>query len=575
MEQEKLQGLDEALQLSQVEAVERAEYENKRAQEEQTAQAVKDLIAAAEDALWNAGDLALAATLGRKAATGLLTAKGAWTREAAQFALAGGDNDVLSWVDLDRGIAQHQDDRETVLYIAQISSPAIAEAAHAALASGSASAVGDFITSGVIRSSQDDNRVQIGRILDQKPGKAVTKAANDALDANTPEALQKFFDKTYPDAIREDDAVTTATLVTTGGEYTKAYAEVALEGPTWMRRNFVQVVQYAAAQLDHDSATHIAAVRGAIAAAAKIAYTAQQNAELASKAGADARQAAAEAKEWADKALASGQQADQYSTQAKQNADAADRSAADAQASANQAKAAAATARGASRSANYSANKAIDSARSALNSSYSAQASAASARASQLAAGKSEAEASAAASQARAIAVQLRQAEIVQEARDAAEKAQQERDSGSDPADNGTHDDVNENGTGPEREDWWSDAGWWADAFNTVSVASGLIGAGLGLASLVFPPLAPVAAFFGYVSMGAGALGAIFTGIEHGFTSGPFIESAGRAALGLVTYGQSKWVVPVAKKVAPVVNKVAEEGKELVSSITSGLSSLL
>ncbi len=73
--------------------------------------------------------------------------------------------------------------------------------------------------------------------------------------------------------------------------------------------------------------------------------------------------------------------------------------------------------------------------------------------------------------------------------------------------------------------------------------------------------------------MGAGALSALFGGLEHGFTSGPFVESASRAALSLVTFGQSRWVAPVAKKVAPVVNKVAEEGKELVSSIVGGLSS--
>jgi hypothetical protein len=37
---------------------------------------------------------------------------------------------------------------------------------------------------------------------------------------------------------------------------------------------------------------------------------------------------------------------------------------------------------------------------------------------------------------------------------------------------------------------------------------------------------------------------------------------------------QAKWITPVAKRVALVVKEVAEEGKELVSSITSGLSSM-
>ncbi|MER7105410.1 ALF repeat-containing protein, partial [Streptomyces humidus] len=575
LEQDKLQGIDEARLLARIEADEEAAYENKRTQDAQTEQALKDVIAAAEKALWETGDLALAATLGRKAATGLLDAKGAWTRQAAQFALSGSDEDVLSWVDLDRSIAKNQDDRETVLYLAQISSPAIAEAAQAALQSTSSTAVGDFLTSGVIRASQDDNKVQIGRILNDKPGKAVVKAANDALDENTPEGYQDFFNRTYPAAMREDDAVATATSTTTGGEYVKAYAEVALEGPTWMRRNFVQQVQYTAAQLDHDSATHVAAIRGSIAAAAKIAYQAQKDAADASKAAADARNAADKAKEWADKAIAAASKANGYSQQAKDNADAADRSAAAAQASADQAKAAASTARQASRSANYSANTAIDAARSALQSSYNAQASAAAARQSEIQAGRDAATAAAAASQAHRIAAQKRQDEIAEAARKAAEKARQQRQQGQNPADSDTHDDVHPNGTGSgQDEDWWSDAGWWADAANKVSVAAGLIAVGLGAASLVFPPLAAGAAFFGYVSLGAGALGALFTGIEHGFTSGEFVSSAGEAALNLATFGRGKLAKPLVKKAAPVVNKVAEEGKELVSSITGGLSNL-
>src|SRR5690606_25075398 len=63
LEQDKLQGLDEAKLLSQIEDRERAEYENKRTQEAQTDQALKDLIARAENALWEDGDLALAAAL--------------------------------------------------------------------------------------------------------------------------------------------------------------------------------------------------------------------------------------------------------------------------------------------------------------------------------------------------------------------------------------------------------------------------------------------------------------------------------------------------------------------------------
>ncbi|MFD9486700.1 hypothetical protein ACFWBX_22510, partial [Streptomyces sp. NPDC059991] len=574
LEHEKLQAVDEARLLARLEAEQRAAYEDKRAQDERTNQAVKDVIARAEQAL-TANDLTQAAVLGRQAALGLLDSTGAWTRQAAQFALAGDDVDVLSWVDLDRALAQHQDDRETVLYLAQISTPAIARAAQAALESSSTTAVGDFVTGGVINASQEDNRFQIARILSAKPGKAVRKAADDALNADTPQALQAFFDRTYPAAVREDDAVRAAVLLNAAGAYTRAYAEVALEGPTWMRRNFVGVVQYTTAQLDHDAATHVAAIRAAIAAAAKIAQEAQADAALASQTAARARNAAAEAERWANNALDSANRADQYAVDAKRLADEADASALAAQASADQARTAAATARGAARSANYSANKAIDAARSALNSSYSAQASAVAARQASLTAGQDARAAADAASEARATAVLKRQAEDAEKARQAAEQSSKDRADGRNPADSQTHDQVNENGTGPKRENWWEDAGWYADAFNCISIGSGLLAGTLGLASLAFPPLALGAAFFGAVSAGTSALSALFTGIEHGFTSGPFLKSASNAALGLLSAGQSKWLKPLGQKVAaPVVKEVTHVGEELASSVTRKLSSI-
>src|SRR5206468_2245551 len=61
LEQERLQGVDEARLLAEIEVQELAEYANKRAQAAQTDQATKDLISAAEKALFTDGDLALAA----------------------------------------------------------------------------------------------------------------------------------------------------------------------------------------------------------------------------------------------------------------------------------------------------------------------------------------------------------------------------------------------------------------------------------------------------------------------------------------------------------------------------------
>lgn len=242
-----------------------------------------------------------------------------------------------AWIDTDRAVAQGQDDRETVLYLAQISSPTIAEAARKALESDASDAPTTFLESGAIQAAADDNRVQISRILTTEPGTAVRRAVTAALDDGSPKALHTFFNSGYQEALKEDDAVATASILAKAGPYTKAHAEAAMEGPAWIRRNFVASVQYKTAQLDHDSATHIAAIRGAIAAAAKVAHKAQEVAARAQEAAAKARDAAQDALEWADKATKSSDRAASYAKEAKDNADAADKSAAAAQASANEA----------------------------------------------------------------------------------------------------------------------------------------------------------------------------------------------------------------------------------------------
>ncbi|HEY9332143.1 MAG TPA: ALF repeat-containing protein, partial [Streptomyces sp.] len=580
LEQDKQQAIEEAQQLAAIEQTELSDVREKRLMAERTSQQTKDVIAQAETALYS-GDMTLAATLGRQAAIALIDARGAYTRQAAQHALAGSDDDIFAWIDLDRSLAQGQDDRETTLHVATIGAPKVAAAAAAALESNDSLAVGDFLTSGMKRASDEELRVAINKILaDEDAGKAVKEAGNDALDSNTTESLNYFFDHAYPLAVQEDDRVRASELIATAGAFTTAYAEVALEGPAWMLRNFITVIQYRTAQLDFDTATHVAAVRGAIAAAAKIAEKAQEDAALASKAAADARNAAAEAQEWAQKALDSAAKADDYAQQARDNATAADKSAADAQASATTAKNAAATARSASRSANYSANKAVDSARAALASSAEAQRSAASARASELAANADAKAAAAAYSQAKQIAADKKRAEDIAKAKAAALAAEEQRKNNQNPADNDKNNQVNPNGTADgDADEWWNDAQFYADAANVVSIGAGFLAAGCALAAFVFPPALAAAGFFAGVSAGAGALGTLFTGIEHGFTSGAFFESAVGTGLSLVSFGAYKWVGAADKAlggglVKPIVGKITDTGEDLVSGITKGLSDI-
>ncbi|MFF2409622.1 hypothetical protein [Streptomyces sp. NPDC058092] len=148
LEPDKQQAIEGAQLLASIEATELSDVRDKRLLADRTTQETKDLTTRAEQALYS-GDLALAATLGRKAAIGLIDARGAWTRQAAQHALAGSDDDIFAWIDLDRALAQAQDDRETTLHVATVAAPKIAEAAQLALESSSSTAVGDFLTSGM------------------------------------------------------------------------------------------------------------------------------------------------------------------------------------------------------------------------------------------------------------------------------------------------------------------------------------------------------------------------------------------------------------------------------------------
>ncbi len=148
LEENRLQGMEEARLLSQIEAEERAAYQDRRAQAEQTEQVIKDLIAKAEQAL-AANDLSVAATLGRKAAIGLLNARGAWTREAAQFALAGSGRRRPR-------VGRHRPRYRTAAgrpsppcTSPSVAAAGISEAARAALASDAPEAARNFLTTGL------------------------------------------------------------------------------------------------------------------------------------------------------------------------------------------------------------------------------------------------------------------------------------------------------------------------------------------------------------------------------------------------------------------------------------------
>ncbi|PJT48608.1 hypothetical protein CWI85_21660, partial [Streptomyces albidoflavus] len=522
------QGIEEARKAAQAEFDDARTFERERTQADELEEVTKDLIAAAERAL-SRGDTADALANGRKAAVRLLDSTGTWTREAAEFALAGNDQDLVNWIDTDRGLAQIQDDRDGVVALAKVSTPDVATAAHQALASDDPAAAGEFLDTGAIEAAATDNRMTILRILDEDPGETVRAKAQAALTAGTASAAHRFLNVELADAVKEDDKVEILGLLDSAGPYVRAGAQIVLQGSARMRRGFVLHDKYNLARIDHDHVTHVAAVRGSISAAAKIAALALVDAARASQAAAEAREAAAEAASWAAKAQDYAEDAADSAKKAKENADAADRSAAEAAQSAKSAAAAAVAARGAARSANYSMGRALASARQAVSYASDAQASASRAHADAIAAGKGAQAAAAAASQARVIAHAKAKAEAEAAAKKAVEEAKQRGQEGSGPADDPGNDAYW--GLWPEdikdRKQWIEVVGQWRTVTKTAKYVLRIA----GLAAISVPwlggPLLAASAFAGIASWGFKGAEIILTGFEYGWDSSEFLASIG------------------------------------------------
>ncbi|MEU6315765.1 hypothetical protein ABZ873_33035, partial [Streptomyces sp. NPDC047014] len=538
-------GVEEARIRARAETEELARAAGERTQADRTATDIRNLIATATEAL-RGGDLAAAVAAGRKAAVGLLDSPGTWTSDAAEFALAGEDQDVANWLDSDRLLAERQDDRESVLTIAATAGAEVAEAAHRALASDDPDAARDFLTRGVIEASATQSRVMVFELLNQNPGRNVKAKAEAALAEGSAAALHRFLTVELAEAVKVDDQAEVFALLSSGGPYTKSAAQIVLEGPARMRRSFVLQDKYDIARLDQDHATHVCAIRASIAHAAKVAAKALEDAALACKAAADARKAAAEASQWALKAQGHAAEAETAARDAKTNADAADASASEAAKSAASARQAASKAQVASRSANYSMRQAVSSARRAASFASSAQASASQARAAELRAGRDARAAADAASAARSTAEVKARAEAIAKARQAADAARDHEANGTHPSQTA----ANDVPWYVERGLWPADTGSdkdWADVtkhWATVAGTASLISAGIGF---FFPsPATPYLLGAGYVLAGVSValkgVSAYFKGQAYGWDSSEFQTALGLFVLGGIFLGKSAYL---------------------------------
>jgi hypothetical protein len=86
------------------------------------------------------------------------------------------------------------------------------------------------------------------------------------------------------------------------------------------------------------------------------------------------------------------------------------------------------------------------------------------------------------------------------------------------------------------------------------------------------PFIEALASGFAYTSLAFSGLNVLFTGIGYGLSSSEFKSSLGSAALGVLTFGQSKWIGAAGG--STVVTKVSQFGHDLISPVTGVLGSL-
>ncbi|MFC5215410.1 ALF repeat-containing protein [Streptomyces coerulescens] len=150
------------------------------------------------------------------------------------------------------GVDDMSDDDVRVAIMRIIGDPDTGRAVYAAAQKAMDGTIEDqryFLETGRWTAQAEDDRVAILRILgsaDPKTDKAVIREANEALDADTPEALRAFLETGYRLAVAEDDRVRVARILAdpTISDALRAAAETVIDGTPEELRYFIEVGQY-------------------------------------------------------------------------------------------------------------------------------------------------------------------------------------------------------------------------------------------------------------------------------------------------------------------------------------------
>jgi hypothetical protein len=173
---------------------------------------------------------------------------------AAQKAMDGTIEDQRYFLQTGRWIAQAEDDRVAIARILHLATQngdkAVIREANEALDANTPDALRAFLETGYRLAQAEDDSVAVFRILakaDEKTDVAVIREAHEALEIGTPEALRAYLETGYAAARFEDDRVRVFRILADPdiSDALRAAAEAALDaGTPEALRHFLEVGQY-------------------------------------------------------------------------------------------------------------------------------------------------------------------------------------------------------------------------------------------------------------------------------------------------------------------------------------------
>lgn len=177
---------------------------------------------------------------------------GPGVRQAAEAALAGTDDDILTFLATEENLAQYHDERVAAGQMASTGGIGVREAAKKALL-GSQDELEQFLIDGWKGPQEQDERIRVGQII-STGGNGVRDAGKAAL-LGSPADVQKFLDEGQYEARATDQRVEVGQIMAVGGPATKAAAKLALRGTEQDVAEFLATGQHVARARDGEQAT--------------------------------------------------------------------------------------------------------------------------------------------------------------------------------------------------------------------------------------------------------------------------------------------------------------------------------